>query len=371
MRTQIEIRYNFLDGAFAEIVGGSSQKYLISFIDGSDGSIVYECEIGPGQWARASRRYFTTWLVYVRRKHDASGVLVHSYDCRGKRVLISIESKALGDTLAWFPAIEEFRKAHGCEMLCSTFHNDLFRDTYPEIAFLEPGSEARNLYALYRLGLFYSDNGHPDRNRNPRDVLAQPLAKAAFDILGLAYAEIRPVLPRGDRSPGFAAEYVCIAVHATAQAKYWNNPSGWTEVVAFLVAKGYQVLLLSKEGRIHMGNSVPAGVFSIPEAPLSDIANYLRHARLFVGVGSGLSWLSWAAGCKTCLISGFSAPYTEMKDCLRVFPLESVCTSCFNRQRLDASDWNWCPEHKNTPRMFECTKAITGEQVIDAIAPFL
>jgi FkbM family methyltransferase len=31
---------------------------------------------------------------------------------------------------------------------------------------------------------------------------------------------------------------------------------------------------------------------------------------------------------------------------------------------LDAGDWNWCPLHKNTDRMFECTKEITSEMVI-------
>ena len=30
-------------------------------------------------------------------------------------------------------------------------------------------------------------------------------------------------------------------------------------------------------------------------------------------------------------------------------------------------DWGVCPEHKDTPRQFECSKSITGEQVINDI----
>jgi ADP-heptose:LPS heptosyltransferase len=41
---------------------------------------------------------------------------------------------------------------------------------------------------------------------------------------------------------------------------------------------------------------------------LVEAALYMRHAALFVGLSSGLSWLAWAAGCPTVTISGFSLP---------------------------------------------------------------
>ena len=166
-------------------------------------------------------------------------------------------------------------------------------------------------------------------------------------------------------------KYVCIAVHSTAQAKYWNNRTGWSEVISHLQNKGYEVILLSKEGMDYMGNKAPEGVIQIPEGPIEQIINYLKYAQLFIGIGSGLSWLSWAVGCQTCLISGFSYPYTEMQECIRISANNSLCRGCFNQYKLDPSDWNWCPDHKNTPRMFECTKSISGQQVISAIQDFL
>ena len=34
---------------------------------------------------------------------------------------------------------------------------------------------------------------------------------------------------------------------------------------------------------------------------------------------------------------------------------------------IDAQDWLWCPDHKNTPRMFECSKNILSSEVIEQI----
>ena len=66
----------------------------------------------------------------------------------------------------------------------------------------------------------------------------------------------------------------------------------------------------------------------------------------------------------TVLISGFSLPSTEIFDdnVIRIFK-GGGCTGCFNRHRLDAGDWNWCPRLKGTERMFECTTRITPDMV--------
>ena len=68
------------------------------------------------------------------------------------------------------------------------------------------------------------------------------------------------------------------------------------------------------------------------------------------------------------MISGFSYPYTEFKDCIRITNNDiNICGGCFNRHWLNPGDWEWCPDHKNTDRMFECTKTIQPNVVIDAI----
>ena len=52
----------------------------------------------------------------------------------------------------------------------------------------------------------------------------------------------------GPRSPDrpIPDRYVCIAAQSTTQAKYWNNPFGWREVISFLKAEGYEVVCIDR-----------------------------------------------------------------------------------------------------------------------------
>lgn len=359
--------FNFVDGAFVEITGSIAEEYLVQFIDTRTNEVVHQAQIKNNHWVRTARQYFTPWLIMVFRSSDHELLFTHQYDCRQKRVYIAFESKALGDTLAWFQLLEDFQHQHGCKLICSTFMNGLFQEQYPDVDFVEPGQTVHNLYAMYRVGWFYLPSGEIDFNKNVKNFREQTLGESTADILGLKYAPTRPRITAKDLGRPIREEYVCIAVHSTAQAKYWNNPSGWTDVVANLRQRGYQVVLLSKEGLHYMGNDVPADVKLLPAGDISVIVNYLRHAKLFIGIGSGLSWLSWAISCKTFVISGFSYPYTEVEDMIRIAANPSDCSGCFNRHAMDVGDWQWCPDHKNTTRMFECTRNISAVQVISAL----
>jgi autotransporter strand-loop-strand O-heptosyltransferase len=358
------ISFHFVDGAFVEITGDVDEAYLVEFIDTRNNERVHHAQIRTNHWVRTARQFFTPWQINVFTVKDRRLVFSHRYDGRGKRVYVALESKALGDTLAWFQSLEDFQQLHGCELICSTFMNGLFREQYPGIRFVEPAETVHDLYAMYRVGWFYLPTGEIDTNRNPRNFRQQPLGESAADILGLPYRPVRPRIRSSGSGRPFEEDYVCIAIHSTAQAKYWNNPSGWDDLVAHWRQRGYHVVLLSAEGRDHMGNRAPEGVTLLPPGDLASVAECLRHAKLFVGIGSGLSWLAWAAGCPTCVISGFSYPYTEVGDMIRIAARPGDCSGCFNRLPLDAGDWNWCPDHKNTPRMFECTRHITAADVI-------
>ena len=97
----------------------------------------------------------------------------------------------------------------------------------------------------------------------------------------------------------------------------------------------------------------------------------MKKSKAFIGIGSGLSWLSWALDVPTVLISGFSYKWAEMQDCIRIGAPQGKCEGCFNRLRLDPSNWNWCPDHKGTDRQFECTKSISSYKVIKELEKFL
>lgn len=354
-----QIRVNFIDGPFIEITGQQNREYKVSFIDRDTNFIVYSQTIKNNQWVRCARQWFTKWKIQIESNNSL--IFEHDFDLTGKRVMISFESSSLGDTLAWIPYVEEFRKKHNCHMIVSTFQNELFQSQYPAIEFVKPGEGVNNLYALYRIGCFY-DEGGIDVNKHRTDFRELALQEYATDILGLDFVEIRPLIkkisPKESKKP-----YICIANHSTAQPKYWNNQTGWQELVDYVKELGYDVYLLSKEEDGYMGNKNPKGVIKIDGKSLEEIGSILLGSVGFVGLGSGLSWYAWGLGVPVVLISGFSEPYQEMSTGVYRIINKTVCTGCFARHIFDRGDWNWCPDHKGTPRQFECTKEITFDMV--------
>ena len=355
------VNQHFVVNPFIEIVGDSESKFEITFYDEKN-NIIYNNNLEINSWVKLNREYFTKWKTEIKENGDV--VYSNILNLENKRVYISFGSKSLGDTLAWMPYCEEFRKKHNCELIVSTFLNSLFVDQYPEIEFVEPGKTVYNIYAQYQLGWFYNENGEFDQNKHPNDFKIQPLQKTATDILGLNYEEIRPKLNLPEVSK---KKKVGIGFHSTAQAKYWNNKNGWQEVINYLNSCGYECMIYSKEGNGYMGNNYPKGVKVYKGGSLQDVINEFATCEFFVGLGSGLSWLAWACELPVVLISGFSEKWAETKlDTYRVIN-QDVCHGCFNWDRLDAGDWNWCPKHKGTNRQFECSKKITPEMVVNEI----
>jgi len=339
-----------------EILGNSQDNFLVEFIDGD--KLIHSSNITCGMWTKASREYYTDWRVRITKKDQV--VYDQKIDFTDKKVYISLESKSLGDTLAWFPYAEEFRKKHNCKVAISTFMNNLFIEQYPELEFINPGQPVSSVYAHYKIGWFYN-NGVFNNNLNPNDFKKLPLQQTATDILGLDYNEVPAKLSITKK------KRVAFAMHSTAQAKYWNNPTGWQEVIDYLIVKGYDVVLYSRENDGYMGNFQPKGIEKFPGGSINDVIKDMSTCDFFIGLGSGLSWLAWSVGLPVFIISGFSEDYTETNVNTWRILNKSVCHGCFNTHRLDAGDWNWCPEHKNTDRMFECTKQITSSMVIEKI----
>lgn len=359
---------HFNRGAFLQIDCDVPKNWDVTFRNARTGEIVHRETILSGMWVKTNLRYFIDYEITV---NDGNQLWDIKMDLEGKRVVIELGSAAIGDTLAWMPYVEEFRKLNECEVICYTFHNDLLH--YPEITFVEPGTELTGIYAWYELGWFYQGDAI-DRDYHPWDPKAAPLQQTAASILG-SYVPVRTMRPSlsllEERPRPLQGRYVCIAPHSTAQAKYWNHPDGWFVLVGWLREQGLEVVNLSREGAEYMHNLVPAAALQPPDYDLATIRQYLQHCEYFVGVGSGLSWLSWAMNVKTVLISGFSERWTEIphsRNVVRIGAADGCCSGCFNWVKLgNDGDWNWCPRFKGTERQFECTKSIKPLAVIAAI----
>ena len=337
------------------------------------GNILFENET-QGARVSSSKRFFVRFRLEVHDGDDL--ILEHDYNARDRDVLVQFPVGTLGDILAWFPYAPRFQELHGCRMICamSGLISPLLKDAYPHIRFVtheEMVDEnlAETVYATYSLGLFFDDTGNIFQ---PTDFRHVGLHRTAGYILGVDPTETPPRLALPDESRPIAEPYVCIAVQSSSGCKYWTNPTGWSEVVTAIKALGYRVICIDQRivhGTGLMWTHIPYGAENeTGDRPLAERARWLKHAALFVGLSSGLSWLAWSADCPVVLISGFTHPTNEFTTPFRVINWHA-CNSCWNdpKVRFDHKDFLWCPRHQNTPRHFECTKLITGAHVVSVV----
>jgi autotransporter strand-loop-strand O-heptosyltransferase len=357
-QTSDEIKYSFDNGAKVEILGTSNNMYNVEFTNKDTGLKTYEHTMAPNHWCSPSLRYFVNWNIEI--KNNDKLVSKHDFDCTGKNVLIQLDSTAIGDTLAWVPYLDEFRKKHNCNVYGSTFHNKFFKSVYPEINWIDPNKKQNiDIYAKYFVGC--RDNDYTSNKNNWRIV---PLQQVCSDYLGLDYVEIRPKMEKPNKPRPIKEKYVCLSEHSTFQCKYWLYPNGWQTVIDYLNAIGYKVVVISKEP------TKLKNIINKTNRPMDESINTIRHAELYMGVSSGPSWMAWALDVPVVLVSGYSKVWGEFQDnCARIIAPEGKCAGCFNDKdlTLDRGNWFWCPKSKN----FECSTSITPEMVIRGVNKFI
>lgn len=345
-----EIKYSFLRSPYVEIIGNGHYNFDVKFL-GKNGNIEYENTLKSFEWCKSNKEYYDNWRIKIEHNNKIN---VIEYNCFNEKVRINICSKSLGDTIAWIPYIEEFQNKHNCILYVSTFWNSLF--DYPNISFIDPNDEVDGLYDVFDIGWFYNSNKEPVL---PNTI---PLQQTATNILGLEFKEKRPKIKIQKSTKTSHNKYVTIATHSTAGLKYWTR-SGWQGLVNYLKNLGYDIIDVSKEG------TDLENVINIEDKSINNTINYIKNSEFFIGLSSGLSWLSWAIGKKVVMISNFTEETHEFQNnCIRITD-RSVCNSCWNKRefKFDKEDWNWCPLFKGTDRQFECQKSITSEHVIDKI----
>ncbi len=361
------VRFDFNDGCRVALPESES-PWRVRLSDLDTGNILFETQIGAGR-INSAKRYYVRVRIEISQSDEI--VFAHDYSAAGQDVLINMPVGTLGDAIGWLPYAAKFRERHDCRLTCALAKPlmPLFRDVYPDIRFVAHDDvQAEEFYATYNMGLFFDDK---DCIRQPCDFRLVGLHRTAGYILGVDPTETPPRIALADGDRPIDERYVCIATQSTTQAKYWNNPNGWREVVVFLKAAGYRVVCVDQKpvhGQGLVWNHMPHGVEDRTGVSLQECARWIRHADFFVGLSSGLSWLAWAVGAKVVMISGFSHPTTEFETPYRVINYHT-CNSCWNDPalRFDHKDFLWCPRHKDTPRQFECTRLITADQVKRAI----
>ena len=109
MKNNIEISFNYEPKV--EIKGDVSKEYLVEFINSQTNIVEHSSKIKNNMWTKCNKRYHIPWTIRV------NGEIVHKWNLKDKNILISLDSKSIGDTLAWAPQAVEFAKNINVKLL--------------------------------------------------------------------------------------------------------------------------------------------------------------------------------------------------------------------------------------------------------------
>jgi autotransporter strand-loop-strand O-heptosyltransferase len=252
-----------------------------------------------------SRQWYTNWEIIVVDENE-SLVFTDRFDVENQVVFIKIDAYALGDNIAWVPYVEWFRRERNCKVICSTFYNELFVDTYPEIMFVKPNTSIENVYAQYYVGAS-SDENKVYSSVNSKEVNLQMVASS---ILGLPFEELRPKLHHSFEKTSriFAQKYVTLSEFGSGENKSWKAQDGWQQVVDYLNQLGFMVVVISKEP-----TNLKNVIDRTGDYPLSMRMYDIYHSEFHLGISSGLSWLAWAMGKHVLMISDVTPRWHEFQ----------------------------------------------------------
>ncbi len=355
------LRLDFNCGLRLQIPDNYEHAFHVVIGNAESGEIYFD-EDAAGVILVSFEKYFMPWQidVFYRGEH----VFSHTLDLSGQEVFIKFLSGAMGDAIALLPYVEAFIRKWKCRprVCLAQYLRDIAARYYPHIEFAD--SVGDMTYATYSIGTWmnYLAGATVDSRLMPMEEIGKTSLGIPYTLRTVRFT---PTKPRMIKEP-----YVCIGVQASAPWKGWQYPGGWDEVVAYLKAAGYRVLCIDREREVTWNGitaKMPDGAEDFTgNHPLLERINLLAHADFFIGLGSGLSWLSYAAGCPVVLIVGFSLPWFEFDTPYRVQNY-TKCYGCYNDVRVEIIHIEHCPLHRNSDKKFECSRSITPRQVIATI----
>ena len=391
-------------------------EFNIRFIDMETNTKVFETNIKQDQWAQVNKWYFKFYRIEVR--FDDKLEWVYETDWNNKKIFIQLETAAIGDLLSFMPYIEEFRKKWNSDV--TVFHAPGRRKNklgfveyaYPNIKFSDTRQSGvvhkkmiigANSLADFDEGFYFK----PIEDEIVPNIYSEeiwqkiPLQKIASNALGLDYKPMRPKIKIHhsiDTESNIKSDYVVITTQSTCQIKYWNYGykageeyqygEGWREVVDWILENTDYIVVVINQFKTfgnenitynrHLFDNIHGDrVIVKDQCSLMDRIIDIKNCKWFMGLNSGMSWIAYALKVPMIVIGALN----KQKE---VFGVEDslikyihisdynkdACSSCFYEYRF-TRDWEFCPEHLNTDRMYECTSLITPQMVTEKCGELL
>jgi len=372
-----------------------NDKFEVTFYE--EDKKIYSNVIISGQYINLYREWYFKWQVKVKDLQSNNIIFDYKTDLKNKKVLIVLNTKSLGDMIAWLPQVEQFRKKHNCKIICwlNDDYSFLFKKGYSKFKFISGDNWGLNVHAKYVIGWETFKHSEPQENiltLNNFDKFKEnyqqiSLTKHASNTLGLDEQLIKPKLWIPDAPRNIKGKYVCISTHSTAQSKYWNYGYdwtkkrdygvGWQEIINYLNEIGYKVVVLNKYPIWGSSENFNEHIFydvidKTGEINLLDRIIDLKYADFYIGLNSGISWLAWAIGTAVINIVNLHPPEFFFKaDKTLHQNSDDICHDCCLEYAFQRNDWMFCPRQRNTDRQFECSTTITPKMVIKKIKEFV
>ena len=378
------------DRVFFEIIGDSTDQneYLVEFINIVTCEIEYSSTLKINYWAELENIYDKKILIRVTLDNEI--VFERIEEQKFNKVYILFGSDALGDTVAWIPYVEEYRRINNVEVVLFTKFNNLFDKAYPNIIFsdindsnyindvdkkfrIDYGPEFYCIDGVLSPDSWYINNKKYNNHVKYFDYKKNSLQSIACLILGLEIKEIKSNINISEEKTKIKGKYVVVAMQSTSQLKYWNNPFGWERLFDFLGRNGYKIVVIDKYKSFGIPgnyNHAPKSKYVIDKTgnySLSDRIIDIKYADMMITISSGLAWVAWAVGTPVVMISGFTKPWNEFQSNIIRIHNPNVCNGCRNDSNFDAKKYlgNWLFCQKNQD--FICSKAIQPRDVIDGV----
>lgn len=266
-------------------------------------------------------------------------------------IKIELTTSSLGDTISSIGQVDKYQKLSGntVHFIINPKYVDLFKTVYPNINF--------------------NNTDVFDQLKTLNIKLEQPLEKYAADLLDLQFEETCAKVATVIKDRPIKEKYFTISIQSTHQGRYWNAKKGWNILLNLLKQK-YGLVAVCVDMHESYGtkgsfNEIPTTAINKTGMSLLETTHYMNHAEFHIGTSNGLSWLAHAVGKKVVLITNVTKKWCEFTTNVIRVDNESVCHGCLNEKQFDKHDWNWCPNHKNTKRMFECTTSISPHDVLN------
>lgn len=142
----------FTNGVKVESVSDKPQSLYITITNKDTNEILCEDNFISNEPYVFNNNKFVNYNISV---YNADGQKIYKYDLdlKDKMVWIKLESVSIGETIAWIPYVEEFRKKHQCKLFCTTYWNNLFVTEYSNIKFIgnDEVIDLNTLFAAYKI----------------------------------------------------------------------------------------------------------------------------------------------------------------------------------------------------------------------------